>query len=385
MYLQRNLTSTKRAISLDLARGFMLLLIVLAHAPLFLYGSEPGVMSRPESVTFLDKLLNSLGELLIDNRARPMFAVLFGYGLVMMFEKQLSKGKSEKEAIKIVRRRSFYLILFGFILAVFIGGQDILMAYGAAGILVGWLLLRDNQVLIKATTIITLIVMLYLPFIWGSFLNEIGSYGFGSDFSANDRYIQSLTEAIFYFPIIPVFIHFLFPVLPSVLIGIWAGRKRLLTDSYRHHNKLKIIAAIGITISITGALPLVMINKVWEPSFFVAGIIYGVHIITGIAGGLGYAALFGFLGNFIKNPGWVTSSLTALGKRSLTFFILNETLLVILLSPAALGLGGILNNTGVTFIALSIWILAVVIATILEKFHINGPLETLMRHLVYRK
>jgi uncharacterized membrane protein YeiB len=101
MYLQRSLTSTKRAISLDLARGFMLLLIVLAHAPLFLYGSEPGVMSRPESVTFLDKLLNSLGELLIDNRARPMFAVLFGYGLVMMFEKQLSKGKSKKEALKI--------------------------------------------------------------------------------------------------------------------------------------------------------------------------------------------------------------------------------------------------------------------------------------------
>jgi uncharacterized protein len=342
-------------------------------------------MSRPESVTFLDLLLNSLGELLIDNRARPLFAVLFGYGLVMMFEKQLSKGNSKIEAIKTVRRRSFYLILFGFILAVFIGGQDKLMAYGVAGILLGWLLLRDDKVLLKVTTIITLIFMLYLPFIWGSFLNEIGRYGFGSDFSADDRYIQSLTEAMLTFPIIPVFIHFHFPVFPSVLIGIWAGRIRLLIDSDRHHHKLKIIATIGISISIIGALPLVMINKVWEPSYFVAGIIYGVQIITGIAGGLGYAALFGFLANFIKNPGWVTNSLIALGKRSLTFFILNETLLVILLSPVALGFGGTVTNTGVTFVALSIWILAVVIASILEKFHINGPLESLMRHLVYRK
>ncbi|WP_261134415.1 DUF418 domain-containing protein [Bacillus sp. Marseille-Q3570] len=384
MHLQRNLTSTKRAISLDLARGFMLLLIVLAHAPLFLYSSEPGVMSRPESVTFLDKLLNSLGELLIDNRARPMFAVLFGYGLAMVFEKQLTKGNSKKEAIQTIRRRCFYLILFGFILAVFIGGQDILMAYGVAGILVGWLLLRPNNTLIKVTTIVTFIFILYLPFIWGSFLNEIGSYGFGSDFSANDRYIQSLTEAIFYFPVIPVFIHFLFPILPSVLIGIWAGRKRLLIDSHLHHRTLKKITAIGMTISIFGALPLVMINEIWEPSFFVAGIIYGVQIVTGTAGGMGYAALFGMIGNFIENPGWITRSMTALGKRSLTFFILNETLLVILLSPVALGLGGVLTNTGVTLVAISIWLLAVVIASILEKFHINGPLERLMRHLVYR-
>ena len=33
--------SKKRAISLDLARGYMLLLIVLAHVPLYLYAAEP--------------------------------------------------------------------------------------------------------------------------------------------------------------------------------------------------------------------------------------------------------------------------------------------------------------------------------------------------------
>lgn len=382
---QKNKTYNKRAISLDLARGVMLLLIVLAHVPLYLYASEPGIMSRPKSITFVDTLLNSLGELFIDNRVRPMFAVLFGYGLVMIFEKQLSRGDSIKEALKTIRRRCFYLILFGIILTVFIGGQDILMAYGVAGLLVGWLLPRDNKVLIKVTTIITLIIMLYLPFIWGSFLNEMGSYGFGTEFSGDDRYIQLFTEVIVSFPIIPVFIHFLFPFIPSVLIGIWAGRKRLLIDSHLHHKKLKIIATIGITISIIGAIPLVMFSKVWEPRYFVAGILFGVHIITGMTAGIGYAALFGVIGNSIKNPDWVTNSLTSLGKRSLTFYVLNETLLVILLSPVALDLGGTLNNIGVTFVAISIWIIAVIIASILEKYHINGPLENLMHRLVYRK
>jgi len=381
----KNQPSSKRAISLDLARGLMLLLIVLAHAPLYLYASDPGVMSRPASVTFIDSIINSFGELFIDNRARPMFAVLFGYGLVMIFEKQRSRGKSTKEALKTIKRRCFYLILFGMILAVVIGGQDILMAYGLAGLFVAWLLPRNNKVLFKVTAIITLVIMIYLPLVWGSFISEMGSYGFGTDFSANDYYIQSFGNTMVSFPIIPIMIHFLFPVIPSVLIGIWAGRKRLLIDSHLHHKKLIKIATIGIALSIMGALPLVMINKVWEPSLFVAGIIWGVHIITGMAAGIGYAALFGVIGNLIQNPGWVTNSLAALGKRSLTFYVFNETLLVILLSPVALDLGGTLNNTGATFVAISVWILAVIIASILEKNNINGPLEVILRRLVYRR
>ncbi|TKI89658.1 glyoxalase, partial [Bacillus wiedmannii] len=76
------------------------------------------------------------GIFIIDNRARAMFAVLLGYGLVLALEGQISKGKNENHAVKIVRRRSSYLILFGIVLAVLIGGQDILMAYGVAGLLV---------------------------------------------------------------------------------------------------------------------------------------------------------------------------------------------------------------------------------------------------------
>lgn len=123
----------KRAVSLDLARGTMLLLIALAHAPLYLYTSEPGIMQRVVAITFLDQIVNFFGQFFIDNRARAMFAVLFGYGLVLAFESRISKGIGDKEAIKTIRRRSWYLILFGIVLAVIIGGQDILMAYGTAG------------------------------------------------------------------------------------------------------------------------------------------------------------------------------------------------------------------------------------------------------------
>jgi uncharacterized protein len=374
----------KRALALDLARGFMLLLIVLAHAPLYLYASQPGIMSRPESVHVMDNLINSFGELFIDNRARPMFAVLFGYGLVMIYESQIQKGRTVKEAMKAIKRRAFYLILFGIVLAVGIGGQDILMAYGIAGLLVCWLLPRRDKVLMTAASTLLVISVLYLPLIWGFVVEGNGGYGFGTEFSHDDRYVALVMDALFFFPVIPLFIHLLFPILPSVLAGLWMGRKQLLTKSEQHPKRLKILAVTGMAISVLGALPLMLIDEVWQPSLFLAGMANGIQIVTGIAGGVGYAALFGILGSFIKAPGPIVNSLAALGKRSLTFFIFNEAALVFLLSPVALNLGGILNNTWATVIAAMVWAVSVFFAAVLEKMHLNGPLETLMRRLAYK-
>jgi uncharacterized protein len=43
-------------------------------------------------------------------------------------------------------------------------------------------------------------------------------------------------------------------------------------------------------------------------------------MLTGIAGGLAYAAIFVWIGARLKNPGYISHSLLALGKRSLTFY-----------------------------------------------------------------
>lgn len=89
-------------------------------------------------------------------------------------------------------------------------------------------------------------------------------------------------------------------------------------------SSLKMIAVAGILVSILGALPLVLIDEVWQPSLSVAGIINGVQIVTGFAGGIGYAALFGIIGFHINTPGPIINSITALGKRSLTFFLMKQ-------------------------------------------------------------
>ncbi|PDY50910.1 DUF418 domain-containing protein [Bacillus toyonensis] len=375
----------KRAVSLDLARGTMLLLIVLAHAPLYLYAADPGIMHRVESSSFFDQIVNLFGIFIIDNRARAMFAVLLGYGLVLAFEGQISKGKNEIQAVKIVRKRSLYLILFGIVLAVLIGGQDILMAYGLAGIFVSPLLKCKMKTLIRTFIIIAILYTIFIPIIWGLNMQSIGDYGFSPDVSAKDTYLSTTMIRLLFFPIIPVLIHFMFPILPSIILGLWIARYKLLIKPEQQLKKLYFITTIGLAISLIGALPLSFIGTIWYPAVFTAGMINGIHILTGIAGGLAYATGFGIIGSRLKNPGYFSLALIALGKRSLTFFVLNEALLVIFLSPVAFDLGGHVSNAFAALIAICIWILSVIVALIMEKNNLNGPLEILLRRLVYKK
>ncbi|PEC08247.1 glyoxalase [Bacillus toyonensis] len=375
----------KRAVSLDLARGTMLLLIVLAHAPLYLYAADPGIMHRVESSSFFDQIVNLFGIFIIDNRARAMFAVLLGYGLVLAFEGQISKGKNEIQAVKIVRKRSLYLILFGIVLAVLIGGQDILMAYGLAGIFVSPLLKCKMKTLIRTFIIIAILYTIFIPIIWGLNMQSIGDYGFSPDVSAKDTYLSTTMIRLLFFPIIPVLIHFMFPILPSVILGLWIAKYKLLIKPEQQLKKLYFITTIGLAISLIGALPLSFIGTIWYPTVFTVGMINGIHILTGIAGGLAYATGFGIIGSRLKNPGYFSLALIALGKRSLTFFVLNEALLVIFLSPVAFDLGGHVSNAFAALIAICIWISSVIVALIMEKNNLNGPLEILLRRLVYKK
>lgn len=85
----------------------------------------------------------------------------------------------------------------------------------------------------------------------------------------------------------------------------------------------------------------------------------------------------------VKNPGYISHSLMALGKRSLTFYVWNEAMLVLFLTPVALDLGGRVSNGIAAMIAVGIWSLFVILETLLKK-NLNGPLEILLRRLVYK-
>jgi len=67
--------------ALDIARGFMLLLIALANAPFWM------VLFRTRAeVTGADTIWMGLRAAFVDHRSYPLFAMLFGFGLADVLE-----------------------------------------------------------------------------------------------------------------------------------------------------------------------------------------------------------------------------------------------------------------------------------------------------------
>ena len=146
----------ERALAPDLARGFMLLMIVLANTPWYLYGKNAGLSTvHPEEGSALDRVAQLLIMTFIDSRVYPMFAFLFGYGMVQLFRRQVDAGTPVKVARRLLRRRNLWLLAFGFVHAALLWYGDVLGAYGLAGLVLVALFFkrRDQTLLIWAVAL----------------------------------------------------------------------------------------------------------------------------------------------------------------------------------------------------------------------------------------
>lgn len=375
---QRSVSTKERLLAPDLARGFMLLIIALAHAPLLL--------DRQDGGSVIDEAVNFVSILFVDNRGLPLFAILLGYGLAMMVNRQLKAGTLEIESKRLLRRRGFFLLLFGFVHAVIIGGIDILAFYGFSTLLIGWILFRQNRVLIRAILFVSLFFLFLLPIVWVGMAHAMDATGGSLETlgqSNSESYIETTLFNLISFPFMILSQLFMYPMLLPILIGVWAARNNLLLVGNR--KQLVRIAVIGTLISIIGGLPLALDGtQLWSSSPTMKGLFMALQMITGLAGGIGYAAIFGLIGSIVSRTGLMVRSLTALGQRSLTFYVLIETMLVITLSPVAFGLGQVLHSTGAVIIAVFVWLISLLLAMMMEYKGMRGPADALLRRLIYR-
>jgi uncharacterized protein len=131
----------ERKLTPDLTRGFMLLFIALANAHLFLYDVS--------EYTLIDPITVLVKKLLIDDRARPLFAFLFAYGMVQLMRRQEDQGTSDWISIrKLIHRRGWSMILIGVLHVVLLAPIEIIAIYGLLCLfIVGMLRVRDRTLL----------------------------------------------------------------------------------------------------------------------------------------------------------------------------------------------------------------------------------------------
>ncbi len=367
--------AAERVLAPDLARGVMLLLIALAHSR-DLHGSGYA-LGAVLAGTPLDTAVQALSTLLVDNRARPMFAVLFGYGLVQLARRSTESGLDPAGTRRLLRRRGWWLVAFGFAHTVLLYAGDILAAYGfLALLLVGALRWSDRRLWTVAGVFAVLGALLY-----GWLQLQIATTPAGE--LPTDPLSSGFGRAAVFVVLSPTNVVM---SATSVLIGVWAARRRILEEPGRHLPLLRRTATGGVAVAAAGALPLTLqAIGAWTPGSPGAAVaVVALHTLTGYAGGFGYAAIVALVVVALQGRrGPVVTALAACGQRSLSCYLAQSVVWFVTIEPYALDLVGRLGAAGAATIGAGTWVVTVVVADALARAGLRGPAETLLRRLTY--
>ncbi|NMO49622.1 DUF418 domain-containing protein [Actinoplanes sp. TBRC 11911] len=364
----------ERALAPDLTRGAMLLFIALANAANFAFAGQPGLDGTPHG---LQRVINFAMATLVDSRAYPVFAVMFGYGLVQMYRRVQDR--------RILLRRNTALVVFGLAHATLLYFGDFLGAYGIVGIICTVFLLRRgdrfHRLILWLWGLQTLEAVVFaVVAATRPHSGDAGIVNTPNPSLGASSYASSLLDRLAEWPVHTASV---IPFIIIVWLGIWAARKQILENPGLHRTLLRRTAVAGLSISIAGALPYALIAAgVWHVDAGTVGAMSMVHNITGEYGGVGYIALFALIALRLGRPTRLTAPVVALGQRSLSGYLFQSVAWLALFSPWALGLGG---NTYVALLAaVAVWGVSALVAQRMSEAGNRGPAETLLRRITYR-
>lgn len=371
----RPLNLAERAPGPDLARGSMLLLIALANSHYFLQGASV-LGGYPQDGSTLDRVVIWVLATFVDGRAFPLFGFLFGYGVAQIVRRQTGLGPSGVR--RLLWRRALVLIVVGFLHAVLLYAGDILAAYGVLLLILAWMVnWQDRWLWALAVAVLTLTA-----------LPSGDSLSISRDPPDASLLPPDLAALFSERPQVSLVIALLGPVgfLCPALIGVWAGRRRILEHPERHRTLLVATAAVGLTVAALGAQPvaLVLAGVVPVPEQGTLEVIGPLHDAAGVLGGLGYAALVTLAAAplLARWPSPVTAVI-AVGQRSMTCYLAQSLVWALVFTPFLLGLSDTLSVAGTAVLAIATWLTTVAMADWMRRTGRRGPFEVMTRRVTY--
>ncbi len=402
----------------DVARGFMLLLIAFANVTFW-----AGILGpRPIDSDF-DGFLVLLRIAFVDQRAYPLFALLFGYGLMTMVKRrresfvaqaaagmqvptELTVPQSQAEfpaphtqmnpaevfrrdattaARRLLRRRAWWMLLFGAIHGVLFPG-DIIGTYAIIALIFAGVIASENTK-----------VLLIIGGIFG-FLSFLNSTVFSVMISLDptlQQYVhpQLPLEPVWYAPArnlgmwFPLTLGATFGSMAilCVAVGAYLATTSVISQPQQHRVGLGVVAGGGLLVAFTGSLPYGLMESELVNLTFQWWMM-PLNQLAGLAGAAGWLALWTLFAGPAPMTGqlrglrWV---LSAVGRRSMTSYVLQSVLFALVFLPMY-GTGMRVSELSGVLVALGAWLLTVALAVVLEFVGKQGPLERALRFLVLR-
>ncbi|MFD1886503.1 DUF418 domain-containing protein [Paenibacillus wenxiniae] len=375
-------TSSTRLQLIDAMRGFSLLGIILANMLIFQYGSWGLIDIQATSFSRLDHMVNGLLEVLVVGSFMPIFALLFGFGIVKMKE---SLERRHLSPYTHLGRRFALLMVIGMVHAFFIWDGDILTYYGAFGFgLLLYLRCRPNTLLVWTSLgfgVLLLIglVSLIVPDSGSDtadnayLMNMLSVYSQGSYL---DIVLHRNTETpfgSFAFSFVLMFL-LLFSTsllyIPLFWLGMYMAKKGVFeqanTKKSLYMRGTLLFVPIGLALKLT---PLIIPVLEWET----LAVLFGGPVLA-----IGYVFAFAWIYVAVGERRWM-NHFTAVGKLSLTNYLLQSVLATTLFYGYGFGWFGQLGVTMGAVIALGIYVLQWLLSPLYLRRYSYGPVEKLLR------
>ncbi|MEE2040877.1 DUF418 domain-containing protein [Nocardiopsis sp. CT-R113] len=372
------LDPSRRSLAPDLARGMMLLVIATVHAHLFRQMVTGGDAFTLDDT--LDVAVTGFMVLVAESRGYPLFAALFGYGLAQIHRHRTGEGHPWPRVRTLLRRRGRWMLLIGFLHTLLLFQGDIIGVYGLIAVCFVFLLGASDRRLLShgfAWMAVGGLAYSVLDFVFARLRQETPVLGQEVTLAQ-----ELLTRSTGWLPSLVLMVTVsVFPVA----VGVWAARRRLLERPEEHLPLLRRVALVGVPVAVLGGVPYLAV--VLEVADFGAAAQIGarwLHILSGYAGGFGYAALIALAAVRIGGRrGPVVRALVATGQRSMTCYLLQSVAWAVLFLPFTLDLAGRLSDAASVAVGAGVWLATVVLADLMRRAGLRGPFEVLIRRLTY--
>ncbi|HEV8282809.1 MAG TPA: DUF418 domain-containing protein [Chitinophagaceae bacterium] len=374
-----------RTIIVDVLRGFALFGVLLGNFSGMLTNNVPEPVIDAQATAF-DWLLDELHNIFIENKFMTLFSILFGYGFGVIME------RLEKKSINstpFFLRRMFWLFIFGCInLALWNG--DILHIYALTGIFLLLFRKQSNRKILLYSVFFLFVlptaIRFYQHFLLNYSINEDAmireyyqSYKFGSL-----KQVAITNYKVYPFQWIYTWVEWrdMSETFGRFLLGYYILRRHWLVKLNENIFFIKKIWKWTLLITIVYIPLLVLADKkmIPIPRFSLYPFIKGGVLCMAIF----YAATIALIYNK-RNASWLMETFRNLGRITLTNYLMQTILYVVIFYHIGFGLLGEISFSIIWLSSFVVYFLQAFFSKWwLSKFY-YGPVEWIWRQFTYKK
>ena len=424
----KSVSSENRITSLDVARGIALFGILMVNVQLLCQPLSWVVNGGGSNEGPVGRVVYYATRLFFESKSYPLFSLLFGMGLMLMRERAIAAGRS---FAKPYLRRLSLLLLMGALHAVLLYYADVLVIYSLVGFFTMWFMGRKSKVLLGLA--LSLLTLAFLWSVLGVFMaarfaesGEAPSFAgesaqavtvetvaedaafreFYEKFKEGDipkqgpmsseweaaardafrngplshamqmRSVEWLAEQLSW----TIGSGALLRIAGMFFLGAWLMKVDAL--GARTTVWIRRLILIGCVVGMPTAVTSVVLAEVATPNSPVFYFSYSLIALAGPCFALGYMGLSMWLAQRFAASG-VVRSIAFTGRMALTNYIMQSFLVCVIVQHWGFGMYGEISQAQMLVIAVSIYLLQLIVSPLWLARFTMGPLEWAWRSWTY--